>query len=176
MKIEESMLGTEPLRIREEISADGLGLEDETGLAIAGLVFEGTAAKFDRGIRITGTITGSVNGPCARCLEAFERELSISFRSDYIDSEYFDQSAESEIGRDELDADVLPEEPIDTAEIVREQIVLAEPERQVCGPECQGLCGSCGANLNKGECGCRDEAIDPRWEALKKLKKETQDK
>ena len=172
MKIEDSMLGTEPLKIREEISAEGLGLDDETGLEISELVFDGTAAKFDRGIRIAGTITGSVNGPCARCLEAFERELSISFRSDYIRSEFFDQSAESELGRDELDADVLPEEPIDLAEIVREQIVLAEPERQVCGPECRGLCGSCGANLNMGECGCRDEAIDPRWEALKKLKKE----
>lgn len=172
MKIEESMLGIEPLKIREEISAEGLGLDDETGLEISGLVFDGTAAKLDRGVRIAGTITGSLIGPCARCLEAFERELSISFRSDYIRSEFFDQSAESEIGRDELDADVLPEEPIDLADILREQIVLAEPERQVCGPECRGLCGSCGANLNMGECGCLDETIDPRWEALKKLKKE----
>ncbi len=172
MKIDESMLGTEPLEIREEIPADDLGLGEEAGLTIGELSFEGTASKFDRGIRIAGTITGSVNGPCARCLEAFDRELSISFRSDYIDSEYFNESAEAEIGQDELDADVLPEEPIDIADVVREQIVLAEPERQVCSTECKGLCSNCGANLNLGECGCRDEVIDPRWEALKKLKKE----
>lgn len=173
MTIDESMLGTEPLDIREEIPADKLGLGAEAGLAISEFVFEGTASKFDRGVRITGTITGSVKGPCARCLEVFGRELSISFRSDFIDSEYFNESAEAEISQDELDADVLPEEPIDIADVVREQIVLAEPERQVCSPECKGLCSNCGANLNLGECGCRDEDIDPRWEALKKLKKES---
>lgn len=172
MKIDESMLGTEPLEIREEIHADELGLGEEAGLTIRELSFEGKASKFDRGVRITGTITGSVRGPCARCLEKFERELLISFRSDFIDSEYFNESAEAEIGQDELDADLLPEEPIDIADVVREQIILAEPERQVCGPECEGLCSNCGANLNLGECGCRDEDIDPRWEALKKLKKE----
>lgn len=172
MKIEESMLGTEPLKIREEIPAGDLGLGEEAGLAFSELAFEGTASKFDSGIRIAGTIRGSVNGPCARCLEAFERMLSISFRSDFIDKEYFNESAEAEIGQDELDADVLPEGPIDIADVVREQIVLAEPERQICSPKCRGLCGNCGANLNLGECGCRDEDIDPRWEALKKLKKE----
>jgi uncharacterized protein len=172
MTIDESMLGTEPLEIREEIPADKLGLGEEAGLTISELVFEGTASKFDRGVRITGTIAGSVIGPCARCLEDFERECLISFRSDFIGKEYFNESAEAEIGRDELDADVLPEGPIDIAEVVREQIILAEPERQVCGPECKGLCSNCGANLNSGECGCRDEDIDPRWEALKKLKKE----
>jgi len=176
MKIDESMLCIEPLKIREEIPADELGLGEEAGLAISELSFEGTASKFDRGIRIAGTITGSLTGPCSRCLEAFDRELLISFRSDYIDSEYFNESAEAEVGQDELDADVLPEGPIDLVEVVREQIILAEPERQVCGPECKGLCGSCGANLNLDECGCRDEAIDPRWEALKELKKELKDK
>ena len=176
MKIDESMLGTEPLEIREEIPADELGLGEEAGLAISELSFEGTASKFDRGIRIAGTIRGSLTGPCSRCLEAFDRELLISFRSDYIDSEYFNESAEAEVGQDELDADVLPEGPIDVAEVVREQIILAEPERQVCRPDCKGLCGSCGANLNLGECGCRDEAFDPRWEALKKLKSEIKDK
>ncbi|MBK9162447.1 MAG: DUF177 domain-containing protein [Acidobacteria bacterium] len=170
MQIEESMLGPVPLNIREEISAEALGLDEDSGLEFLGLAFEGTAVKFGRGIRIEGTIAGKANGPCARCLEPFEREISVKFRSDFIDAEHFVSRAESEVGLDELDADVVPEGPIELVEIVREQIYLAEPEREICSPDCHGLCSKCGANLNNGDCGCTDDAIDPRWEALKKLK------
>jgi uncharacterized protein len=42
--------------------------------------------------------------------------------------------------------------------------------KPLCRPDCQGLCVSCGKDLNLGACGCTRETIDPRWEALKALK------
>ena len=60
---------------------------------------------------------------------------------------------------------------IDLDEIVREQILLALPTRQLCAEDCKGLCPSCGANLNEKACGCEQQQTDPRWSALEALKR-----
>jgi uncharacterized protein len=52
---------------------------------------------------------------------------------------------------------------------VRELALLDVPMRPLCRPDCQGLCMNCGQNLNEGDCGCEEEEIDPRLEALRKF-------
>jgi uncharacterized protein len=54
---------------------------------------------------------------------------------------------------------------------IRSELLLQMPFKQVCKPDCKGLCPVCGTNLNKGSCKCRREAYDGRWEALKEIKK-----
>ncbi|MBI3299495.1 MAG: DUF177 domain-containing protein [Elusimicrobia bacterium] len=43
---------------------------------------------------------------------------------------------------------------IDLTETVREVALLELPQRSLCRPDCQGLCESCGKNLNEGPCPC----------------------
>ncbi|HEX5134560.1 MAG TPA: YceD family protein, partial [Thermoanaerobaculia bacterium] len=38
--------------------------------------------------------------------------------------------------------------------------------------ECRGLCPHCGSDLNVSECNCVSDSVDPRWRALRLLKKE----
>lgn len=65
-------------------------------------------------------------------------------------------------------------EPIDLTEGIREDILITFPQSFHCRPDCKGLCPSCGANLNEGDCGCgnkkdNDDKEDP-WKALSGLK------
>ena len=59
---------------------------------------------------------------------------------------------------------------LDLRAVVRELVLLDAPSTPLCRPDCAGLCLSCGANLNDGQCGCSAPPADPRWSALDSLK------
>ena len=62
-------------------------------------------------------------------------------------------------------------EEVDTDEILLAQVALEMPSKNLCRPDCKGLCPKCGADLNEGDCGCpKDERVDPRLEKLKDFK------
>lgn len=58
---------------------------------------------------------------------------------------------------------------LDLTDEVREAIILALPGYPVCSDTCKGLCMTCGKDLNKGECTCRQAGNDRRWAALEGL-------
>jgi uncharacterized protein len=58
---------------------------------------------------------------------------------------------------------------IDVAPALREQILLSLPPAPLCKDDCQGLCQSCGQDLNLADCGHVADTTDPRWAALKKI-------
>lgn len=60
---------------------------------------------------------------------------------------------------------------IDLGEMMREQFYLALPMKPLCGEGCQGLCPVCGRNRNRETCHCESTWVDPRFEALRELKK-----
>ena len=47
---------------------------------------------------------------------------------------------------------------------------LDVPMRPLCREECAGLCPTCGATSNEGDCGCGAETEDPRWAGLAALR------
>jgi uncharacterized protein len=113
-----------------------------------------------RHLVVAGTITTSGVYPCSRCLTpvSVDRKETLS--------EVYGTEAE-------LPEDVEPYngEYIDLTKTVRETLVLSEPMRVLCRPDCKGLCPQCGANLNEGPCSCPDDRIDPRLEKLGELLK-----
>ena len=68
----------------------------------------------------------------------------------------------------QLPEDVNPYngEYIDLTETIRELLILSEPMKVLCRPDCAGLCPQCGANLNEGACSCPTDRIDPRLAVL----------
>ena len=58
----------------------------------------------------------------------------------------------------------------DLEEIVRTVFVLNMDSQLLCDPDCKGICGGCGKNLNHESCTCQKE-IDPRLAALQQLLK-----
>jgi uncharacterized protein len=113
-----------------------------------------------------GRVRGRLRQECRRCLEpvesAFDEEVTLVFVPGQTE-------AESE------DVGAFPYDPgageLDLSEAVREEVLLATNPYVVCDPECPGLCPKCGANLKDGPCGCEETETDPRWDALRELKR-----
>jgi DUF177 domain-containing protein len=53
--------------------------------------------------------------------------------------------------------------------MIRDVVGVELPFAPVCRPDCRGLCGRCGGDLNLGECTCVEPDIDPRWAGLGEL-------
>lgn len=59
---------------------------------------------------------------------------------------------------------------VDLSADLREAILLKTSQFPLCSPNCLGLCSQCGANLNKGACGCRPPMIESgEWGMLDRL-------
>ena len=50
---------------------------------------------------------------------------------------------------------------IDLEPLIRAALMVDAPQQPLCRDDCEGLCPTCGANLNEGDCGCgRDGALE----------------
>lgn len=114
----------------------------------------------EEGIWLEGELEAILRLRCARCLKDFDYPIHTTFEVNLI----FDGP-----GRDQGEAYVIENDELDLEPIIAEQIMFALPLSPLCREDCKGLCPRCGADLNQGECGCRDDNTDPRWDALKKL-------
>jgi uncharacterized protein len=112
-----------------------------------------------------GTIEGSVDLPCRRCL---------GDASGHVSEEAHLIFAEAGTEGLEDDPDVFPLDErkgeLDLRPALREQWLLHVPGYALCRDDCKGLCPSCGAELNDGPCDCASSAADPRPESLRTLK------
>ena len=52
----------------------------------------------------------------------------------------------------------------------RDAVALALPDKILCRPDCAGLCGECGKNLNDEPHTHEEQHGDPRWAALEALR------
>jgi len=114
-------------------------------------------------LSVTGTITGSADTSCHRCLKQFQRPVKVSFKENYLPEESKDQSG------DDDDNAYFSGEEIDIIPLIRDTLLLSEPLKILCAENCKGLCLKCGADLNVSPCDCDRDIIDPRLAALQKL-------
>jgi uncharacterized protein len=75
-----------------------------------------------------------------------------------------------EVLDDDLGVSFYKGDEIDLGQLMREQFYLSLPMKPLCSPDCKGLCPQCGINRNRETCTCDTKWIDPRFEALKRLK------
>lgn len=117
---------------------------------------------------VAAEVTGETRAECHRCLEQFSMPVKASIRLVIQLGEAGERPESSE----EEDFVVIPatgEARYDLFPRVREELILDMPIKLLCREDCKGLCGSCGADLNKGACGCPGELVDRRWGPLKNL-------
>ncbi len=112
------------------------------------------------GLLATGSVGGAWEAPCRRCLGPVQGDLKVDFQ------ELFEASPrEGESYR-------LHHDRIDLEPLAREALTLDLPLAPLCSADCRGLCATCGADLNQGDCDCAVAAVDPRWAALDVLRAE----
>ncbi len=144
-----------------------------------------TVRIVDGSVSIGGEVRCAIKFVCGRCL----KEFSVDFQSPValFFSRRGPQEGERERkgemeGERELKAADLDMNPdihpigdagggIDTNRVIASQISMDIPMKPLCMPDCKGLCHKCGADLNKGACGCGvEEHVDRRFAKLKDFK------
>jgi len=129
------------------------------------------AGEIVEDIRLVGSFSTQVEIRCARCLDpvaqAVHEDFDLIYRPLGVDAVRDEASislAETEIGYYQGEGMLLED-------VLKEQLLLALPVKQVCSRECKGLCPHCGGNLNLESCNCVSTMTDPRWAALEDIRK-----
>jgi DUF177 domain-containing protein len=126
--------------------------------------------KDGRKFRLVGQVTTAIEVPCSRCLEPFTIPVASAFDLLFLPATAQTHDPERETGEEDVGVSFYEDAEIDLGDVIREQVYLALPMKPLCREDCRGLCPVCGINRNVGTCACRSEWVDPRLEALKKLR------
>jgi uncharacterized protein len=116
---------------------------------------------------VVGELGATVPLVCGRCLEEFQVDVRPRVDLRYVPRPAIDDSVE--LGADDLDLDFYENDQLNLASLVETETTLALPMKPLCRADCRGLCPTCGANRNVGDCGCPIRPADPRLAALKDL-------
>lgn len=127
--------------------------------------FDLTLTSVDKAVTVEGSFTVDIKVQCGRCLKDFVLSLSPDFGETYYD--------QSQPPPGPLKEDWIPfsGDVINITPEVENAILLNLPMRLICSEQCRGLCPVCGADLNKQQCDCVREDMDPRMAKLKELLK-----
>lgn len=115
-------------------------------------------------VMIEGTTNISLSVFCDRCLKTLEYPMEIQFSKevDFNLSETERTEALDEtnyIKGYNLDVDIL----------IYNEILVGFPMKVLCNEDCQGICKSCGVNLNESTCDCDNHSYDPRMSVIRDI-------
>jgi DUF177 domain-containing protein len=133
------------------------------------LQVKGSAELVETEIHLEGSLQTAVEVSCDRCLEPARRKAEVEFDLYYRPIQTIARNEEVEMTEDDLDIGFYQGNGLMLEDAVKEQVLLALPMKNVCRPDCAGLCPVCGQNRNLKECGCRPPVKDLRWAPLEKL-------
>jgi uncharacterized protein len=122
-------------------------------------------------IRLVGSFSTEIDALCARCLEPVHNTVSEKFDLLYRPLGVDARSEEASISEAETEIGYYQGEGLLLEDVLKEQLLLALPVKQVCRPNCKGLCPQCGKNLNAESCDCASTMPDPRWSVLEDIRK-----
>jgi uncharacterized protein len=94
---------------------------------------------------------------CSRCLTEWEEDLEVEARRLWTRVPDEDGYA------------ISPDNRLDLAPWVRDEVSIALPDDPLCRPSCRGLCSVCGADLNTAPCEGHSEQSSSPFAVLKDL-------
>jgi uncharacterized protein len=134
--------------------SDDLELRNFHGSAIVG--------RTPQGLLVTGQFECTFKVECVRCLCEFDQTVQWEMTELYA----FNEKSVTESGL------ILSDDAqIDLAPLIRDYALTEVPISPICKLDCQGLCATCGQDLNKKDCGHSADSDDSPFSALKDLLK-----
>ena len=126
--------------------------------------------RMNDSILVQGTLATQTKITCSRCLKPFTLKIPLKILEEFFPT--IDIITGMRLPKPEDPGSFTIDEHhiLDLTEALRQYIVTAMPMKPLCTEECAGLCSTCGKDLNRGACGCKQEEVDLRWAELLKLK------
>jgi uncharacterized protein len=152
-------------RFEEPVKAMDVDLGHDYSAHVEPTILEVTAAPVSGGCRVSGSFAYRAAVPCSRCLTEVKVSGEAHFRINYYPASAAPSEEEAEIPLEETEDVYVDEDHVTGEELVSQQIYLEIPEKVLCKEDCRGICPECGADLNKGACGCLSQ-VDQRWSGL----------
>ncbi|HXU43951.1 MAG TPA: DUF177 domain-containing protein [Thermoanaerobaculia bacterium] len=158
----------EPFAWDETLHVDLEDFESPDVVAVGPVEYGGRLVFAEPGFLLKARLSYEQTLSCTRCLRTFVERMEPEFELLLLPPSEL-SAAESELGARDLGIWPLEGETFRTEPVAREQVQLNVPMKPLCRPDCQGLCPTCGQDLNAGECSCAAPP-DPRWGALAALR------
>lgn len=144
------------------IAAEELDFGDQirVGSIDVKLLLEGVV----EGILATGLLEFELTRPCARCLT----DIVEHHRVDVAEVFFHPDRSHAPVDRDDEAYELVDDASrLDLVPLVHDSVLIDQPVRTLCRPDCAGLCVVCGVDRNLESCDCDTRAPeDPRWAAL----------
>ncbi|HCC00593.1 MAG TPA: DUF177 domain-containing protein [Ruminococcaceae bacterium] len=161
----------------KDVFAGGAPVDIDYTLDLSQLEVPGGTFPFAEAVRVLGRIENHagvvtleaeaqtmLHVICDRCLSPFKRNLHIPFQNILTDQQLDKENDHILVCMGQvLDMDLL----------VTTNLVLALPMKELCRPDCKGICPRCGKDLNSGPCNCKPEG-HPAFLKLKELLEDEQ--
>jgi len=120
--------------------------------------------KTSTGYRIYGNVLCNNKFSCDRCLIEIEKNIKTSLNTLLTNNK--------DIVKDK-DTDVIiftkSDDFIDLSSILHDIIEVEKPIKSLCSDDCKGICPSCGLDLNRSNCNCKDNSSINELSELKDL-------
>ena len=110
------------------------------------------AERLGNNVSLKGELELELHPDCDRCLENYRLPFKHAFQVTCMPDKTLNEEDE---GAFPFSGDM-----IDLAEVIRGQLFANLPMVFHCSEQCQGLCPSCGSNLNTEPCSCKQAALN----------------
>lgn len=165
----------EPFRWQEQLEIKAQELDRPEVVALGPVSWEGSIARHPPDFYLHADYTYEQTLACVRCLRHVVEPVRGSLDLLVSVGQEPKTAGEHQLHAGDFGSLMVASERLDVMPLLIEQLQLEVPMRPLCQPNCQGLCPDCGADRNAGPCGCRPEAVDPRWAALAALRQKLPD-
>ena len=116
-------------------------------------------------IVVIGTVTGHGAAQCAKCIQAFDADVTATFEETFLRRGNLQEHMDEE---ENVDFFTYEGETVELASAAASALYLDMPMRFLCKEGCKGLCPVCGADRNAQSCACGDDNNNP-FSALRAL-------
>lgn len=140
------------------------GVIEDFNSIVSGYVFDkpvsfsGQLVNMSGILKLDGRLKAEYTVKCYRCLKDINRGMSIDIKEDFLNPQT----------NTDDEAYIYKDNYVEIDRVLKDNIILNLPMKQVCVEDCKGLCEICGNDLNVKECNCKkEEPVNPRMEILK---------
>ncbi|MCH7594518.1 MAG: DUF177 domain-containing protein [Chloroflexi bacterium] len=123
--------------------------------------------RTDLGIWISASLDADVSCECVRCLALHRQSVHMAVEEEFLprpESGARAEGSEDPYGEENFDID--RDNVLDLTEVVHQYFALNVPMNPVCRADCEGICLSCGTDLNQSTCECGAVPAGSRWNPL----------